>query len=210
MTQYNTRTQEVKIYDKISLVNLVAPNLWEVDQCFGEETYQQLQNIVDTQYAEFVCGGLKKRLELSRTSPGSALIDQIGTNMTQSLSQLAGQSLSFMTAKYWLDLPTFGCQTHQDSEDIFVSYQVYLSSALSNEIRSEQHKDSNIDVIDYLDNTNDAVMAQGAKFLHVDPPVQIEFKPNHGYINLNSDFKLHRVDGTWDTRLSVMFQYARV
>jgi len=210
MTQYNTHAQEVKIYDETSLVNLVAPNLWEVDQCFGQQTYQQLRDIVDTQNNMFVCGNLKKRLELCHASPGTALIEQIGSDMSNALSQLVGESLNFMTAKYWLDLPTFGCQTHQDSKDIFISYQIYLGSSFQDEIRSEQHKTDSVNIIDYLDNTNDAVMARGAKFLHVDPPVQIEFKPNHGYINLNSDLKLHRVDGTWDTRLSVMFQYARV
>jgi hypothetical protein len=210
MTQYNTSTQQVKIYDETSLVTSVAPNLWEVDQCFGQETHQLLRDIVDTRNNMFVCGDLKKRLELSHSSPGTALIDQIGSNMTNALSQLSGVSLNFMIAKYWLDLPTFGCQTHQDSKDIFISYQIYLGSAFQDEIRSAQHRTDSVNIIDYLDNTTDAVMARGAKFLHVDPPVQIEFKPNHGYINLNSDLKLHCVDGTWDTRLSVMFQYARV
>jgi len=210
MTQYNTSTQQVNIYDETSLVNLIAPNLWEVDQCFGQETYQQLRDIVDTQNNMFVCGGLKKRLELCQTGPGQLLIEQLGIGMSSTLSQLVGVSLSFMTAKYWLDLPVFGCQTHQDSKDIIVSYQVYLGSSFQDEIRSEQHKNNNLDIIEYLDHNGDGLMAQGAKFLHVDPPVQIEFKPNHGYINLNSDLKLHRVEGTWDTRLSVMFQYARV
>jgi hypothetical protein len=210
MTQYNTSAQQVKIYDETSLATLVAPNLWEVDQCFSQSTSQQLRNIVDTQNNMFVCGGLKKRLELTHSSPGQQQIDQIGQLMAVSLGKLVGYDLNFMVAKYWLDLPTFGCQAHQDSKEIFVSYQVYLGSSLKDEIRSEQHKNYNLDIIHYLDTHGDGLIAQGAKFLHVDPPVQIEFAPNHGYINLNSDLKLHRVDNAWDTRISVMFQYARV
>jgi hypothetical protein len=210
MTQYNTNTQEVKLYDKISLAELVAPNLWEVDRCFGEDTYQRLKNIVDTPGNEFGCSYLKKRLELTSSSLEFALLNQIGQDMSAALEIIVGEPLVFMTAKYWLDLPAFGCQTHADAKEIFVSYQVYLSSSFGDEIRSPQHKDSNIKTITYLDNASNDIVAKGAKFLHCDPPVQVEFKPNHGYISLNSDLKPHRVDGSWDTRISVMFQYARV
>jgi hypothetical protein len=209
MTQYNTNKQEVNIYDKVSQAELVAPNLWEVDQCFDFNTYQSLRSIVDTPGNEFGCSYLKKRLELTTASPGFELLNHIGQGMTNAISSLVGYPLQFMTAKYWLDLPAFGCQTHSDSKEIFVSYQVYLSSSFGDEIRSEQHRNSNLDIIEYLDQTNH-LTARGAKFLHVDPPAQIAFKPNHGYINLNSDLKPHRVDGTWDTRVSVMFQYSRV
>jgi hypothetical protein len=169
MTQYNTSAQQVKIYDETSLATLVAPNLWEVDQCFSQSTSQQLRNIVDTQNNMFVCGGLKKRLELTHSSPGQQQIDQIGQLMAVSLGKLVGYDLNFMVAKYWLDLPTFGCQAHQDSKEIFVSYQVYLGSSLKDEIRSEQHKNYNLDIIHYLDTHGDGLIAQGAKFLHVDP-----------------------------------------
>jgi len=210
MTQYNTNTQQVKIYDKNSLVELVAPNLWAVDQCFDINTYQFLKNIVELPGSEFVCSHLNKRLELKYSSAGFTQIEQIGQAMAATLGDMIDQPLTFMVAKYWLDLPTFGCQTHKDADDIFVSYQVYLDSSLRDNIRSEQHRDANIKTIEYLDSIDSDLMARGAKFLHVDPPVQIAFKPNHGYINLNSDGKLHRVDGSWDTRTSVMFQYSRV
>lgn len=210
MTQYNTTTQQVKIYDETSLVTSLAPNLWEVGQCFSQTTYHQLRTIIDTQPNSFECVALKKRLELTNNSPGQQLISRIGYNMTPSIGALVGHELKFMVSKYWLDLPAFGCQTHKDSEEIFVSYQVYLGSSLKDEIRSAEHKMGNAEFIHYLNTRGSDLMAQGAKFLHVDPPVQIEFKPNHGYLNLNSDLKLHRVDGTWDTRISVMFQYARV
>jgi hypothetical protein len=209
MPQYNTQLQQVKIYDKISLVDPVASNLWEVDQCFDLPTYQQLRNMVSTHGNEFGCSYLNKRLELTASSPGFEFLTQLGQNMTASLSHIVGHALTFMTPKYWLDLPAFGCQTHSDSQEIFVSYQVYLGSSFVDEIRSLQHRDSNANVIEYLDLPNN-LMARGATFLHVEPPVQITFKPNHGYISLNSDLKPHRVDGTWDTRISVMFQYSRV
>lgn len=210
MTQYNTNAQQVKIYDETSLVDPVAPNLWEVDRCFSHDTHQRLKDIIDTQTNMFGCIGLAKRLELSSSSPGYDLITQIGQGMTDALAVIVKEPLSFMTAKYWLDLPAFGCQTHADTKEIFVSYQVYLSSSFGDEIRSPQHHDGNIKTIAYLDSVSHDLVSRGAKFLHVDPPVQIEFKPNHGYINLNSDLKPHRVDGSWDTRISVMFQYARV
>jgi len=195
MTQYNTSTQQVKLYDEISLVDPVAPNLWEVDQCFSDETYQWLKAIPNTSANEFFCEGLGKRLQLKHGSTDFARINQIGADMILGMSSLVGHSLQIMDTKYWIDLPQFGCQTHEDSPDIYVSYQVYIYSGLSDAGEWFHEK---------------IVPAQGAKFLHVDPPVQIAFKPNHGYINLNSDLKPHRVDGTWDTRISVMFQYARV
>jgi len=210
MTQYNTSTQQVKIYDEISSATLAAKNLWEIDQCFSSDTHQRLRGIVETQGNEFVCAGLRKRLELTPSSSEFLLLDQIGQQMCDSLSTLTGYSLKFMTVKYWLDLPGFGCQLHQDAEDIFVSYQVYLGSSFTDEIRSEQNKGSTDNTIKCANDEKNMLMARGAKFMHTDPPVQIEFKPNHGYINLNSDLKLHQVDGTWDTRISVMFQYARV
>lgn len=209
MTQYSTSAQQVKIYDKTSSVIPVAPKLWEVDQCFNDPTYQRLKSMASTHGNEFGCSYLNKRLELTVNSSGFEILNQIGKAMTDNIGLIVGHSLQFMTSKYWLDLPSFGCQTHADSEEIFVSYQVYLSSSFGDEIRSPQHKDGNIGVIKYLDQPNN-LTARGAMFLHVDPPVQIEFKPNHGYINLNSDLKPHRVDGTWDTRISVMFQYSRV
>ena len=195
MTQYNTSAQQVKIYDETSLVDPVAVNLWEVDQCFGNETYQWLKSIPESEHNEFFCGGLKKRLQLKHSSDDFARINQIGIDMTTAMSEIVGQPLQLMDTKYWIDLPQFGCQTHEDAPEIYVSYQVYVYSGLS-------------DAGDWFHER--IIPAQGAKFLHIDPPVQIQFRPNHGYINLNSDLKPHRVDGTWDTRISVMFQYSRV
>jgi hypothetical protein len=202
--------QQVKIYDEISSVDLVAPNLWEVDQCFSQNTFGQLLSIADTQDTEFKVAGLKKRLELSRTSSHFEFIDQIGRAMTSTLSTIVNQPLSYIVSKYWLDLPTFGCQLHHDSPEIFVSYQVYIGSALTTELQLPEHAHCT-DLKDFIKKRPDVGLCSvGAEFTHVDPPIRISFGSNHGYINLNSDLKLHRVQGSWDTRLSVMFQYARV
>jgi hypothetical protein len=203
--------QQVKLYDTLSSLELVAPNLWEIDQCFSSDTLQRLISIPDIPDTEFRTAGLKKRLELGRPSSHFDFIDCIGKEMEHKLSQIVDQPLFHLTSKYWIDLPAFGCQEHYDSKDIFVSYQIYLSSSLTNEIRSDQHRNSNQDLISLIDEKPSiGLSAIGAEFSHVSPPVQIQFRTNHGYLNLNSDLKLHQVQGSWDTRLSVMFQYARV
>jgi hypothetical protein len=195
MTQYNTTAQQVNIYDEISSVTKVAANLWEVDRCFGDGTYRWLKSVPDNTNNEFSCGGLARRLQLRPGSSDFDRINQIGVDMTLAIGQLVEQPLQLMDSKFWIDLPQFGCQTHEDAADIYVSYQVYIYSGLS-------------DAGDWFHEK--IAPAQGALFLHVDPPVQIGFRANHGYLNLNSDLKPHRVDGTWDTRISVMFQYSRV
>lgn len=202
--------QQVKIYDKKSSVKLVAPNLWEVDQCFSPDIIQRLMSIPDTPDTEFRTVGLRKRLELSRPTIHFNFIDSIGRAMEHTLSSIVSQPLIYSTSKYWVDLPTFGCQEHYDSEEIFLSYQIYLGSAFTTEIRSEQHRNSNLNLISLIEkNPTVGLSPIGAEFSHVAKPIQIRFTSNHGYINLNSDLKLHKVRGSWDTRSSVMFQYAR-
>ncbi len=179
--------QKIKLYDEVSSLELVAPNLFEVSDCFQEKTFEWLQNVVDTEGNEFVMGALKKRLQLKYNSHDQARLNEIGLEQLPALETIAGHKLSFMEAKFWLDLPQFGCQVHSDSEHLFVNYQIYI------------HTSPGADV-----------PCVGAEFLHVDPPVKIGLIPNHGYININSDLKPHWVYGGHGTRTSVMFQYARV
>jgi hypothetical protein len=183
MTQYNTSAQEVNIYDKISLIVPVAPNCWEVDQCFGPDTMQWLQNITVNQGNEFEVTRPHHRLWLK---PGAdyARLQQIGLDILPRLSEITGQNLNLMIVKYWLDLPGFGCQPHHDSADIVVTYQVY------------------VDV--WSDPTQPC---HGVEFMHVNPAHEIAIKPNHGYINLNIDSKMHQVIQGVGTRTSVVFQY---
>lgn len=200
--------QEVKLYDEVSSLELVAPNLWEVDKCFGDQTFKWLVNIKETEGNEFVAGALSKRLQLKYNTHDQARLNQIGQDMIPALEQVVGIKLNFMEAKYWLDLPEFGCQTHADSKDLVVNFQVYLDSALRFAIGHRTAMTT--ECADLLLDPATTMVAQAARFYHVDPPIDIEFKPNHGYINLNTDFKQHDVRGTADTRVSVMFQYARV
>lgn len=180
-------SQQVKIYDTLSTVESVAPNLWIVDNCFDDKTFEWLAGIVETDGNEFVAGALKKRLQLKHNTHDQARLNEIGREQITSLSALAGCDLNFVESKFWLDLPQFGCQVHGDAPDLYVNYQVYI------------HTSPGADV-----------PCVGAEFLHVDPPCQVGFKPNHGYININSDLKPHWVPGGHATRTSVMFQYARV
>lgn len=184
---YSMTAQQVKIYDALSSAQLVAPNLWTVDSCFGTKTFEWLAGIIETEGNEFVTGALKKRLQLKYNTHDQARLNEIGREQIPALSLLAGCDLNFIEAKFWLDLPQFGCQVHSDAPDLYVNYQIYI------------HTSPGADVA-----------CVGAEFLHVTPSYQVELKPNHGYINVNSDLKSHWVPGGHGTRTSVMFQYARV
>jgi hypothetical protein len=183
MTQYNTSAQQVKIYDEISLVESVAPNCWEIDQCFSPDTLKWLQDIVVNDGNEFEVTRPHHRLWLK---PGTDYnrLQQIGLDIIPELNKLTGKDLNLMIVKYWLDLPNFGCQPHSDSLDIVVTYQVYV----------DVHSGSD-------------QPCHGVEFMHVDPAYEIAIKPNHGYINLNVDSKLHQVIRGSGTRTSVVFQY---
>ena len=180
-------SRQVKIYDALSHLESVAPNLWIADNCFDLKTFEWLTAIVDTEGNEFVTGALKKRLQLKHTTHDQARLNEIGISQTASFESLTNTKLEFVTAKFWLDLPQFGCQIHSDSPDLYVNYQVYVAASPGAD-----------------------VACVGAEFLHISPPYRVELKPNHGYININSDLKLHWVYGGHGTRTSVMFQYARV
>jgi len=180
-------TQQIKIYDALSNIDLAAPNLWTVSNCFDHETFVWLSNITETEGNEFVLGALKKRLQLKYNTQDQSRLNDIGLSQLPALSKIANCDLSFVEAKFWLDLPQFGCQIHSDSPDLYVNYQIYI------------HTSPGADV-----------PCVGAEFLHVTPPYTVELLPNHGYININSDLKPHWVYGGHATRTSVMFQYARV
>lgn len=183
MTQYNTSTQQVNIYDETSLVNLVAPNCWTVDQCFSADTLKWLQNITVNEGNQFQVTRPHHRLWLAPGEDHNRL-QQIGLDIIPKLNEITGQDLNLMIVKFWLDLPNFGCQPHSDSTDIVVTYQVYIDVHHS----SEQP-------------------CHGVEFMHIDPGYEVELKPNHGYINLNVDSKLHQVTRGLGTRTSVVFQY---
>lgn len=190
---------KIKFYDEISDVEYSAPNLWSVSNCFSPSTLAWLQQIYQTTGNEFVAGDLAKRLQLKFGSHDYARLNEIGLNMQSAMCELFDQDLVFMEAKYWIDLPRFGCQSHSDAADLICSYQIYLES--SNRLVKDF---TTTEVSEY------ELLAEGAIFTHVDPPCQIAFSPNCGYINDNKDLKPHWVPSRWDTRVSVMFQYGRV
>ena len=187
LIDYNMSWHKSNLYDNLCDISLVAPNLYTVDQCFGPSTFSWLCGITETSCNEFFLGDLKKRLQLKANCHDQARLNQIGCDQISALEQLTGLRLHFVEAKFWLDLPQFGCQVHSDAPDLLVNYQIYI------------HTSPGVDI-----------ECVGAEFLHVKPPVQVQFKPNHGYINVNTDLKPHWVNGGHGTRTSVMFQYARV
>lgn len=175
--------QQVKLYDAICEAKLLAPNTWTVDQVFSPSTLGWLQGIWVDEKNEFQVSRPHRRLLLK---PGAdhLRLQQIGLDMIPALSQLVGIDLNLMVVKYWLDLPGFGCQIHHDSPKIIVSLQVYI-------------------------NTVDQ-SCHGVEFLHMEEPYEVDIRSNHGYINLNTDLKLHQVLPGSGTRTSVMFQFNRV
>lgn len=183
MTQYNTSTQQVKIYDQVCQLQSVAPNCWLVDECFCSETLSWMQDIVINEQNQFAVSRPHRRLML-QPGPDHDRLQQIGLDIIPSLNQISGLDLNLMVVKFWLDLPGFACQTHSDSPDIIVTYQVY---------------------VDIWSSEQDP--CHGIEFLHVDPPYKLELANNKGYINVNTDLKPHRVMPGIGTRASVTFQY---
>lgn len=209
MSNYNSLIEQVKIYDEISQVSKVASNLWEVDQCFGASTLQWLVSIAENNENKFAPAYLKKRLELQPNSADFARLNGIGLDLIDPMSEISGNDLQLAEVKFWIDLPGFGCQRHSDASELFVSYQVYLASGLWEAVSAP---DFPTEQREFIFSTSQQLIAKGARFWHVsgEHGYQALFKPNHGYINLNSDAKIHDVPGSFDTRTSVMFQFSRV
>jgi hypothetical protein len=188
MTNYNTATQKVKLYDEISLVTLIAPNCWQIDNAFSGGTLHRLQRMIDNDNNLFRPTKPDRRLILS-AGPDLNWLDQIGQNLIPGMEQVTGIKLKLMDVKYWLDLPNFACQPHPDSPEIIVSCQIYL---------------------DHPDAPTPRLTSRGVEFMHVEPSYEIVYKPNRGYINLNTDGKIHQVQAGIGMRSSIMFQFNRV
>jgi len=183
--KYNmNRYCTIEIHDSQAKCELVAPNLWVVDNCFGPDTLSWMQGIVDSTGNTWTSAGLDKRLELKEENHDYQRLKSIGKKQAGTIGNIVEKNLNFMDVKFWLDLPQFGCQVHSDSEDIVVSYQVYVYK---------------------FDDSSTVV--RGAEFLHVEPPYRVEIEPNKGYLNYNIDAKEHWVYGGHGIRHSVMFQY---
>jgi hypothetical protein len=96
------------------------------------------------------------------------------------LERITGIALMPAECKMWLDLSGWHCPYHNDADLLVVTYQVYLWT----------HGD-----------------VHGTEFTHSNPRTRIDFVPNTGYINLNTDCKEHHVDTITGTRLSACWQY---
>lgn len=173
---------QIKLYDTNSEVNVVAPRLWTVDNCFGEDTFKELStthlNYIDTWHRHPDC--LEYRIQLTPDSPMMAKLKEIGQSVKPAIEQVTERSLDFAESKMWLDLSDWHCPYHADASLLLVTYQVYLW----------YHGD-----------------IHGTEFCHQEPPIALDFKPNTGYINLNEDSKIHHVKRITGTRLSCCFQY---
>lgn len=181
----NTSTIEVNGFGKTVNFETSAPNLWWVHNAFSTETLTWMQGIYIDMQNKFEVTRPEKRLLLT-DGVDHQRIQSIGAGLTPKLEKVLNKKLNFMTAKFWLDLPNFGCQPHGDSAEIIVTLQIYVDVK-----HIEEHQ----------------LRLYGAEFMHVDPPIEAPLKANCGYLNLNTDQKVHKVNGGYGVRQSIAFQY---
>ena len=199
--------QKVKFYDNEATMISIGSTLLQVENCFSESTLGWLDDVTNNSGNEFFVHPCQHRLQLKTSCSDQSKLDQIGESMTVTLSKLTGIDLAFTESKYWLDLPLFGSSKHADSEFLVVNFQIYISSGLYSMTINPVIPEI---IRHFIGDPETYTMARGAKFYHVDPPYEIPFRPNVGYININTDKKIHDVSFSVDCRRSVMFQYARV
>lgn len=189
-----------KIYDADSEVTPLAEQLWCVTNCFGPDIFHKLSqthtNYQDRWHRHHDC--LEYRLQLTPDSPTLLTMSAIGDAMLPAIEGITGQTLARAECKMWLDLSGWHCPYHEDDPLLIVTYQVFLW----------QHGD-----------------IQGTEFLY-GPRIPREswhdarsrsnhrrvgttFVPNTGYINLNTDNKLHHCANITGTRLSAAWQFRR-
>lgn len=175
---------QYKIYDTLAEVTPVASQLWSVKNCFSDQVFQELStthlNYIDTWHRHPDC--LEYRLQLTPESPTLQKLRSMADVIRSAMEQITDQELMPADCKMWLDLSNWHCPYHSDANLLVVTYQVYLWT----------HGD-----------------VHGTEFTHSSPPTKLDFVPNTGYINLNSDLKEHHVDTITGTRLSACWQFRR-
>jgi hypothetical protein len=171
-----------RIYDTDADVQIVANQLWSVKNCFSKETFDELAsthlNRDDSWHRHQDC--LEYRLQLTPESPMLKKLQDMLPVIQTELEKITGLELLPADCKMWLDLSNWHCPVHCDDQLLTVTYQVYLWA----------HGD-----------------VHGTAFVHSDPHTQLDFVPNTGYINLNTDTKLHHVPRITGTRLSACWQF---
>jgi len=181
----NTSTTEVNGFGKTIKFEPVAPNLWWVHDTFDLDTLKWMQGIYIDMQNKFEVTRPEKRLLLT-DGVDQQRIQSIGAGLTPKLEKVLNKKLNFMIAKFWLDLPNFGCQPHADSKEISVTLQIYIDVK-----HLKDHKSR----------------LSGAEFMHVDPPIEAPLVANCGCLNLNTDQKIHQVKSGIGMRQSIAFQY---
>jgi len=179
-------TEKFKLYDSVSAISSIAPNLWQVKNCFEVATLDRLRNIAQDAKERFFPSYQANRFELTEDSVSRTWLNEMGLVLAGPIGKITGEKLNLMSVKYWVDLPFFCCPPHYDHADILVTYQIYLVS-----VPDPYHP------------------IHGTHFMHVDPTVPLPFESNCGYINYNQDLKLHRVDPGNGSRTSITFQFTR-
>ena len=185
MIHNNISTAEVNGFGQDSKFTLVAPNLWWVYDAFDNGTLEWMQGIYVDTNNKFEVSRPHNRLLLAN-GVDQRKLQEIGRMLLPDLEKILDLKLSLMISKFWLDLPNFGCQPHGDSAEIIVTLQIYVDVK-----HIEDHE----------------LRLYGAEFMHVDPLIEAPIVENCGYLNLNTDRKVHQVQGGYGTRQSVAFQY---
>ena len=185
MIHNNISTAEVNHFGQDSKFTLVAPNLWWVYDAFDDNTLKWMQGIYVNMDNTFEVSRPDRRLLLANGADNQTL-QEIGRMLIPDLEKMLSQKLNLMISKFWLDLPNFDCEPHGDSAEIIVTLQIYVDVK-----HIEDHK----------------LRLYGAEFMHVDPKIEAPIVENCGYLNLNTDQKVHRVRRGYGTRQSIAFQY---
>lgn len=185
MIHNNTNTAEVNGFGQDSKFELAAPNLWWVYDAFDNNLLNWLQSIYVNTTNKFEVSRPHNRLLLANGVDQKKL-QAVGRSLIPELEKMLNHKLNLMVSKFWLDLPNFGCQPHGDSAEIIVTLQIYVDVK-----HIEDHE----------------LRLYGAEFMHVDPTVEAPIVANCGYLNLNTDQKVHQVIGGYGTRQSIAFQY---
>jgi len=185
MTHNNINTEEVNYFGQDVEFELAAPNLWWVHNTFNNDTLEWMQGIYVNTDNKFEVSRPHNRLLLANGVDQKKL-QKVGVSLIPQLEKILNKKLNLMVGKFWLDLPLFDCQPHGDSAEIIVTLQIYVDVK---HIQDHEHR------------------LYGAEFMHVDPSVEAPIVANCGYLNLNTDQKVHQVIQGYGTRQSIAFQY---
>jgi hypothetical protein len=195
MIHNNISTAEVSNFGQDSKFTLVAPNLWWVYDAFDNGTLEWMQDIYVNMDNTFEVSRPDKRLLLADGADNRTL-QEIGRMLIPDLEKMLSLKLNLMVTKFWLDLPLFGCQPHGDSAEIIVTLQIYV------DVKHIKKRELQLSDAEFNE-----IRLYGAEFMHVDPAIEAPIVANCGYLNLNTDQKVHRVISRVGTRQSVAFQY---